>query len=225
MENNKEKLDKLKAKYMKVKKPLVILTALFSLVIILYVVIFTYKFIVLKKVFTINNQNALGNNFKRTVYTSDNIISHTTYYKDGVLRYNIGNYLDLYYIENKAYSINTYNLTYTVAEIPDDYIPGISLFNLDAVGAGQKSSKSATQNAFESLFENNLNIKKDFIENKEYLIISTENKDTFIDPNTFLVFKTNYLGTINYQIIEKNIVTDSEINLPNLNLYTKVSEY
>lgn len=219
MENNKEKLDKLKNKYIKIKKPLIVLTVLFSVLIIVFLSTYIYKFTILKKVFTINNQFAIGNNFKRTVYSAENIITHTTYYKDGILRENLGDFIDLYFIGDKAYYVNNYNSTYTIEELSEGYIPGVSLFNLDAVSGGQASTKSATQSAFEYLFENSLKIKNKFIENKEYLVLSTENTDTFIDLNTFFVTQVNFKGTVHSQSIETGVVTDSDVALPDLTTY------
>lgn len=219
MKNNKENLNNLKNKYAKLKKPLIILCVLFFLVIIIFISISIYKFTILKKVFTINNQFSLGNNFKRTVYSNENIITHTTYYKDGILRENLGEYLDLYFIENNAYYISNYKSTYTIEKLPEGYIPGISFFNLDVVGGGQASQKSPSQSAFEYLFEIDLKINHEFIENQEFLVISTENKNIYIDLNTYFVTMVNYKGTIHKQVIEPNVVTDSDIALPNLELY------
>lgn len=219
MENNKDNLDKLKNKYTKIKKPLIVFIILFFILIIVLLSTYIYKFTILKKVFSVNNQFALGNNFKRTVYSEENIVTHTTYYKDGILRENLGDSVDLYFIKNKAYYVNNYNSTYTIEEFSEEYVPGISLFNLDAVAGGQASRKNSTQSAFEYLFEGGLKLKKDFIDNKEYLVISTENSNTYIDLDTYFVTMVNFKGTIHRQTIETNVVTDTDVLLPDLTTY------
>lgn len=224
MENNDEKvlkkLEKQYTLYINIIK-FIVFVALFILIIFLFK--FCYTYIIVSKLINANAGIDLGNNYKITMDISWDLNgkeekkSVVTFYKDNIKIEE--SLLDLknYYTPDFCYSVydSPEGTKYETLENQEDYqkttLWGSSEF---------KDEPSMKAIYVFQLIKSNVKIRHENLGKQKCLTLTLVSGNKFWFDNESLLFVKNENSTITTLItIEKNVVTDEDVKLPDLSKY------
>ncbi len=220
--NNKEELKKVKITYSKIIKIILVIILIIAL---LFMFKFIYVFNVLKR-----NQKAelsLGNNYKIIyneiygdskqeiqVYCKEDfkmIVTKT----DSNVSYcipNERNYVDEYNINLKEKTYRNYK---NLADLPfESYYEYYVVMRVSKIGEA-----SLLKTAFEYINK----IERERYDGKNYIVLKNNGYKYWIDPETYYIKRKKYEDQITeYITIEKNTVTDKDMEIPDLSNYQEL---
>ena len=224
---NIKKLELTKNKYHKIK---IIFIIIIFFIIIINLSLFSYKYIIMNKIWKANVGVEFGNNFKITIYENKHDIpSQYIYYKDGIKKIisaNDSNKSSYQLItKDKYYLINDYFKTYLLKTTKDKnitYCP--EKMNMFRYYSEILSNEKSTPLSIKSVLFSKVKLKKGEYEGKKYFIFEQGNERMYLNPNTFLVEIILSLpierGQYTKLQVDINAVTEDLI-IPNLENYTE----
>lgn len=228
--NYKEELEKIERKYKRLKKS-VLIVLLFILII--FIIVTSYKFIILRKVADNNINIEVGDNYKLTRKTEESI--STIFVKDGI-------YKTVNEMKGAMKIINVYqdNMWHSFVEVKDSSenngmktyyyeraqeikmvlnrtsLSGYFIMMYDETMVDAKVSSIGILKA---ILSGNMEIKSTEYNGKDcYKVIH--------DSNYMIVDKENFTAVNDNGVeikLEKGVVTDEDIKMPDINEYTKVN--
>lgn len=225
MENKEAK--EIKNKYKKLRNS--ILCVILVIVIVLLVK-FIYNYNIVKKIFENNVNVNLGNNYKITKVTNDTY-RQEIYYKDGDIKalYNDNNCM--LWIDDTAYICVYDKEEYTVVRNNET---GESSLPMKPYGGGENVSIMGSIAFYEEdvdsfldiakiMIFTNMNVKEEVIDNEELYVLETgvDVKMWFNKENYSLRRELHY-GDVSEYKIEKGVVTDKDIKLPQDQGFTEI---
>lgn len=227
--NNQEEIELLEHKYGKLKKALKVILIFVLVLLIMFTISFVYRFSVLKKMFMVNTIADLGNNCKVTRFNENGINYKTIYFKDNVKK---EVYIDedgnenIYIVkEGGPYFINETDKTYELREpeeLRDDWLESsleTSLVNY-LVTNSSKEEKFLSNSIIKFLLKDTVIIEKDNYRDKECILILINENKFWLNPDTYYIEKEEFRDQIVEQFIECDVVTDEDVQVPDLTGYT-----
>lgn len=221
----KDELEKVKSEYNKYIKIIKVLIIIFAIVASIILVKNLFKLGIAYKIVQNNVWMDLGDNYKITVYDEEtNEVTKTTYFKNDIVRENLtSNNID-YFITNDS---TLYWIIHDKKEyqILSEYIyriiynPKVSLYSYGESSASETYQKKS---CIEKIMKHKLYIEK--YNEKQYIVSDIGyNKFYFDLSDLILRYKTNGNDMNRYEI-EKGVVTDEDVTIPELSTYINLDE-
>lgn len=223
----KDELEKVKSEYNRYIKIIKVLIIIFAIVASIILVKNIFKLGIAFKLVQNNVWMDLGDNYKITVYDEKtNKVTSTKYFKNGTVRivdivmdetnehFITPDYLDYWVIPGKK--------EYAITSMPVEIVKIVynhkaNLFSPEAQVSSEFLQK---KNCIEKIMKHKLYIEK--YNEKQYIVSDIGYNKYYFDLSDFILrYKTNGNDLSRYEI-EKNIVTDEEVTLPDISDYTYV---
>lgn len=223
----KDELEKVKKQYNKYIKIIKILIIIFAIIASIILVKNMFKLGIAYKLVQNNVWMDLGDNYKITVYDEKtNEITSTKYFKNNTMRVTDGmtdtitehfitpDYLEYWIVPEKR--------EYAIPSMPVEIVKILynhkaSLFSPEAQVASEFLQK---KNCIEKIMKHKLYLEK--YNEKQYIVSDVGYNKYYFDLSDFILrYKTNGNNLSRYEI-EKNVVTDEEITLPDISDYIYV---
>lgn len=221
----KDELEKVKSEYNKYIKIIKVLIIIFAIVASIILVKNLFKLGIAYKIVQNNVWMDLGDNYKITVYDEKtNEVTSTKYFKNDIVRENltlnnidhfITNDSTLYWIihDKKEYQILSESIYRII------YNPKVSLYFYGESSASEIYQK---KNCIEKIMKHKLYIEK--YNEKQYIVSDIGYNKYYFDLSDFILrYKTNGNDMNRYEI-EKGVVTDEEVTIPDLSTYINLDE-
>lgn len=222
IDDNKEKLKKVKIEYSKIIK---IILVIIIVIAVSFMIKFIYVFNVLKR--NLKAESNFGNNYK-IIYNEihgDSKQEIQVYCKDDLkmiviktdsnVSYcipNERNYMDEYNLNLEEKTYRTYK---NFADLPfESYYEYYTIMRV---------AKIENTNLLKTAFEYINKIGKEEYNAKKYIVLTNNGYKYWVDPETYYIKRKKYEDQITeYITIEKNTVTDKDIKIPDLSDYQEI---
>lgn len=220
-----EKVEELKNIKKKYKNYLKFIFIILLLLFIFFVIKFIYTYNIVSKILYTNYKVDLGDNYKITVYRGkEKKIESTTYYKNNVrkiVKDMDGTVQIGYCVDDKIYSIwpNSKVYEYYKNESEDE-IKKISFINYHSIGINEPISNDV----WDFVKNGKIKIGKEIEENTEYITMQSDAYKLWVDKETYLVRKEKLWGQITEKVIEKDVVTDEDVEMMDLSEYEELKK-
>lgn len=216
----KDELEKVKkeySKYMKIIKTIIIILLIIATILLGRTI---YKFCILNKIVDKNVCMDLGDNYKITTYNElDNSIFLTQYYKNNMKRSTSKDGEENYISNDTMYLIVPRDMEYSIIKsegINLMYNKKESLLFGTVYEDENFQKKSSLKNGMK------YKLSSEEYNNENYMTLELGRYKYYIDKEDFIIkYKKDGNEFYRYEI-EKNIVTDEEVAIPNLSGYTKM---
>lgn len=214
LENNEE-VKKVKNQYKKIIKiSLMILVICLGL----FLINFIKTYLAFSKIMKSNIAINLGDNYKITTYEVG--VPVYVYFKDNVKKTvrNEGkdNEFIIYQTEDKAYGITPKTKRYFDIELRR----GVNEIDLISSMMWDKEYLDF-KNFVRVMFTESVKIGKEEYKEKDYITLTIDMIKLWVNPETYYVEKELRYGDETLRIVEKNVVKDKDIEIPNLEEYGK----
>ena len=210
---NHEEVKVIKKQYKKMRNIILICLSIF---IILFAIKFLHDFVIIHKVLKVNYAD-LGDNYKITFYENQLQTPRYIYYKDGITKYLLPNAPSNIVItkDGYLYVIQTEKKTYTKFENVLGNSKGVSLSYM-SFGVDMD-----IQHILQFMILERCKVSKEEYKNQNYITLQFGMYKMWINPTTYYVEKEIFSGQVTEKVIEKNVVTEEDIKMPNLEGYTE----
>lgn len=216
----KDELEKVKkeySKYMKIIKTIIIILLIIATILLGRTI---YKFCILNKIVDKNVCMDLGDNYKITTYNElNNSIFLTQYYKNNMKRSTSKDGEENYISNDTMYLIVPRDMEYSIIKsegINLMYNKKESLLFGTVYEDENFQKKSSLKNGMK------YKLSSEEYNNENYMTLELGRYKYYIDKEDFIIkYKKDGNEFYRYEI-EKNIVTDEEVAIPNLSGYTKM---
>lgn len=213
IENN-EDVKKIKSKYKRIIKSA-------SIILIIILLIFLINFIrtysEFSKILKTNIAANLGENYKVITYTDGNSVH--TYCKNGVKKIirNIGKPSEIITIQtkDKSYAIAESTKTYWDVQFTHNEVNKIDLISSIFCDEEYLTPKDFIR----VMLTEKVKIDKEEYNGKDYIILNIDMIKIWVNPDTYYIEREIRFGEETQRIIEKNVVTDKDVEIPNLEGY------
>ena len=211
MENDDVK--KVKNRYKKLCKNVLSVLSIVILLVLIYIICSVNM---LKNIFDHNVGLDISKNSKVEYYLNDRLVN-ITYFKDGVIKMDAtsGDDIDVFVVGDKWYSSNNKEKYYMdLDEMMIPYNQGKS-FSTFGNGSLNVESFDSFWDVLKLKFENNIRMKNETENGKDYIIIRIGNDaKLWVDKETLLVEKELENGLEMKHKLELNTVNDEEMKFP-----------
>jgi len=217
IENNKE-VKQIKKKYKKLKD---ILLIIIFIILVLLIINFIHDFIIFEKVVKNNAFVYLGENYKIT--SEDNGQERIIYYKDGVRKGITRNK------NNEVVSFN--DIAYLIMHDEKQYYTNDEMMLLHGSNDGKEnlfmymgwSEESLDKiDILKTMITSFVRVGKEEYKGKQYITVQMNMYKIWVNPDTYYIEKENLDGQIGEKTIEKNVVTDEDMQVPDLTEYKEI---
>lgn len=215
-EEYKEEITTLKKK---IKRIRIIILSIILLVVVLFIGNFTYTYNIYKKMLEHNVEYEINDNYKRTVINKGKVTTY--YYKDGKYKMsNDFNNVVMWKDKDESYFINNETKTYfkDVGVMKKDITEYSKLYNLNYFMMLREDINF--KNVALMVLLERPKVKREEYNNVKYIVLSEDAYKYWINPETFFVEREGCDGDITETKIEKGVVTDRDVEKPNLTGYT-----
>lgn len=225
----KDELEKVKSEYNKYIKIIKVLIIIFAIVASIILVKNLFKLGIAYKIVQNNVWMDLGDNYKITVYDEKtNEVTSTKYFKNDIVRivdvfmnettehFITPDYIDYWLIPGeKEYAISS--MPVEIVKIV--YNHKANLFSPEAQVLSEFLQK---KNSIEKIMKHKLYLEK--YNEKQYIVSDLGYNKYYFDLSDFILrYKTNGNDMNRYEI-EKGVVTDEEVTIPDLSTYRNLDE-
>ena len=213
LENN-EDVKKIKIQYRKLLK---IVFIIFLLIFLLFIINFVKTYLEFSKILKANFAVDLGENYK-VITNTDGFLTHICY-KDGVKKTvrheGLPNEIIAVQTKDKAYMFSEKNKIYW--DIESDKM---DISKVDLIYSTYWLKEDITaKNVIRVMLTEGVKIEKESFEGKDYIILKMNMIKIWINPDTYFAEKEIRYGEEIERIIEKDVVTDEDMNIPNMEGY------
>lgn len=214
LENN-EDVKKVKKQYKKIIKIVLIILAICLVVLLIN---FIRMYLGFSKIMNANISVDLGDNYKITTYEFG--LPVYVYFKDNVKKIvrNQGkdNEFIIYQTENESYGI----LTKTKKYFDVDLFRKVNEIDLISSMMWDKEYIDL-KNFIRVMFTENVKLGKEEYKGKDYITLTIDMIKLWANPENYYVEKELRYGDEIIRVIEKDVVNDEDIKIPNLEQYVK----
>lgn len=193
---------------------------LFALLLLAIFIVCTFlQWNLVCKIYDANTQIDLGNNYKLTTeYGGENASTSVKIYKDGISVYQLGETGFIWTDNQKTYIILTSEKQYfgiengtPMTDVNSTTVPTYEIFaDKDKVALLQEVLLGKIQ------------IKTEEFEGQDCYIVTSENEKVWANKDSLQIIRDESNGEIVETKIEKDVVTDQDIALPDLTKYTRL---
>lgn len=226
VENNEE-VKKLKKKYKKLRNCIIIPIII---IVLIAVIVLTYNSLTIRKILKNNLSINLGDNYKYTIvsYSFDNPeneVETMSFHKDGVISV---------VLQNGKYGMikdndMTYQLMYETKEyraLENGLLMGESINDLSTYFLIDKEDADSFGKIAEIVYKAMIFVGNEKIDGTSYYVINFLGfgEKIYINKETYLVEKSIFEDRIMEYKLEKDVVTDEDIMLPQDRGFTDITE-
>lgn len=212
IENNEE-VKKIKSQY---KKILNLVFTLLAIIIIIFTINFIRTYSKFYKILKNNIGVDLGDNYKITTYIDGDVIY--TYCKNGIIK-TVRNIDKV----NEIISIQTNEKSYIILEKSKEFwdMPNINreVNKANLMSIMLLEEDITIKNIVTWMITENISIEKEVYEGKKYIVLNMEMTKLWVNPETYYIEREMNFGQEFKNKIEKNVVTDKDVEIPKLEEY------
>lgn len=229
--NYKEELEKIERKYKKLRKSVLIVLLL---ILGMFLITTTYKFVILRKVADNNINIEVGDNYKLTRKTEETI--STIFVKDNIYKtvneligrdmYIVNVYTDNMwhsFVEVKDSSENNGIKTYYYERAQETKIilnrTSLSGYFVMMYDETMSDAKVSSIGILQAILSGNIEIKSTEYKGKDCYKVIHDSHYIIVDKENFIALNDNGVEIK----LEKGVVTDEDIKMPDINEYNKVN--
>lgn len=215
VENNEE-VKILKSKYKKSKK---ILLSIILIIVVIVGIKFTRDFIIFEKVMKNNICVYLGDNYK--IVSKNGRQEHILYYKDGVRKAvtNSGNNHEVVSFKDIGYFIMHDEKKYFTSDM--SMLAQGSTDGTENILWGSEEELDKLE-LLKTMITSFAKVRKEEYKGEKYITIQMNMLKLWANPDTYYIEKENVDGQIEERTIEKDVVTDEDMQVPDLTGYEEI---
>lgn len=220
--NNQEELEKVKKQYNNYIKIIKIICVIILIVLGIILIKNIYRFVIVNKIVNANVCVDLGDNYKVTFYDIEtNQKNYILYYKNNIKKENTEDCQTFYtpkgmyvfFETNKVYSFNSDDVFILMSSLKNNFLTS-EMF------ADERILKL---NVIKSMMNKKYKIGKEEFQGEEYVTLDRGYYKYWLEKENYILKFKKTADKIEKIEIEKNVVTDEDIALPNLNEYEKMN--
>ena len=192
------------------------------LLIIIFVLIFlgvkVYQWKFLSNIYKHNVEFEVGNNYKLTVRDGNTGVATQMIYKDGVSFVKIGDEGIIFENDTSKYMIIEDSKQYIEL---DKNFPPEKLDSKISIGTYSIFNINNESELFKLVLINGIDIHEEEYGERQCYVILYQGEKIWVDKETLFIIRDDYEGQTTEYFLEVNKVTNNDINIPDLNTYTK----
>jgi len=194
---------------------------LFALLLLAIFIVCTFlQWNLVCRIFDANTQIDLGNNYKLTTeYEGENPSTSVKIYKDGVSVYQLGQTGFIWTDNTKTYIVLTKEKQYFAVE---NGVPMTDASSTTTVPTYEIFADKDKTTLLQDVLLGRIQIETEEFEGQACYIVTSEHEKVFVNKETMQIIRDESNGQVVETKIEKDIITDKDVALPDLSKYTRL---